>query len=482
MRKNYVVCLLTLLLCGVSLSSFAAKKESKKGGESSMDSLKKTEVDIRYLREKCNHWSIAAHVGVGFLDGDQTQNFNDMFPRTFAECSFGVDVEYTFNPIFGLYVEYMRNPYAGKGTYHYTFKANGGYNYNQTTPIEYKGLSHDISASLSVNMLNLFYRYRKQIIGLYINAGIGMSFYDATAYEPGTTDVMDKVLNGTHIAPSFTDGRSMLLPVGFTLEYNPTRYLAIVWDTQYRLHVKDNLDCMQKGQNNDNFMYTGLGLRWKINSVKYKERKHVRDMCSGEYEKEMGVAMAAANALTVNNINNKVDSLSDRIDKVEPKLEQLYNESQREIPDSDMDGVPDTRDKSPNTPEGAFVNYYGEPLTAEEIQKLLGESRDANMPAIYFELGSSQLNAQSAVVFADIARKMYKDSNYRLELRGYCDNVGTEAYNKGLSMRRAETVRNELVAKYGVDSKRITVIGMGKTPGPTDNFLPNRRCDFVLKK
>ena len=105
-----------------------------------------------------------------------------------------------------------------------------------------------------------------------------------------------------------------------------------------------------------------------------------------------------------------------------------------------------------------------------------------NMLAIYFELGSSSLNAQSAVVFADIARKMYKDKNLKLELRGYCDYVGSEAFNQGLSVRRAETVRNELVAKYGIDAKRITVIGMGRIQGPTDNFLPNRRCDFLLKK
>lgn len=478
MRKNYVVCLCVLLLCGVTSSAFAAKKNSRK---EIRDSLKKTEVDIRYLREKCNHWSIAAHVGVGFLDGDQSQKYNHIFPRTFAKCSFGVDVEYTFNPIFGLYLEYMRNPYAGKGSYEYYFKANGGYNYLQKTPIEFKGLSHTVNVGLSVNMLNLFYRYRKQVVGLYVNTGLGMAFYETTAYEPGTTDVMDKILNGAHIAPSFKNGRCMVIPVGFTLEYNPTRYLAIVWNSQYRLHTKDNWDCMQKAQNNDNFLYTGLGLRWKINSVKYKERKHVRDMCAGEFEKEMGVAMVAANALTINNITNKIDTLADRVDKIEPQVNELYNESQRIIPDSDLDGVPDTRDREPNTPEGSFVNYYGEALTAEEIQKILGDSGD-NMPAIYFELGSSSLNAQSAVVFADIARKMYKDKNLKLELRGYCDYVGSEAFNQGLSVRRAETVRNELVAKYGIDAKRITVIGMGRIQGPTDNFLPNRRCDFLLKK
>ena len=76
MRKNYVVCLCVLLLCGVTSSAFAAKKNSRK---EIRDSLKKTEVDIRYLREKCNHWPIAAHVGVGFLDGDQSQKYNHIF-------------------------------------------------------------------------------------------------------------------------------------------------------------------------------------------------------------------------------------------------------------------------------------------------------------------------------------------------------------------------------------------------------------------
>ena len=45
---------------------------------------------------------------------------------------------------------------------------------------------------------------------------------------------------------------------------------------------------------------------------------------------------------------------------------------------------------------------------------------------------------------------------------GYTDSVGSDAYNLRLSERRAQTVRDALVAG-GVASTRITAKGMGKS-------------------
>jgi outer membrane protein OmpA-like peptidoglycan-associated protein len=47
-------------------------------------------------------------------------------------------------------------------------------------------------------------------------------------------------------------------------------------------------------------------------------------------------------------------------------------------------------------------------------------------------------------------------------------------------MRRAEDTKRELVRRYGVSPNRINTFGKGKTPGPVDDFMPNRRCDLIL--
>ena len=81
-----------------------------------------------------------------------------------------------------------------------------------------------------------------------------------------------------------------------------------------------------------------------------------------------------------------------------------------------------------------------------------------------------------------IANKLYNNPNYRAEIIGYCDNSGSDEFNKKLSLKRAETLKNILVKQYGIDPNRITVIGKGKTQGPKDKFIVNRRCDIFIVK
>ncbi len=52
---------------------------------------------------------------------------------------------------------------------------------------------------------------------------------------------------------------------------------------------------------------------------------------------------------------------------------------------------------------------------------------------------------------------------------GYTDRIGSEEYNKRLSLRRAEAVKNYLVTQ-GVDSEKILVEGRGKADPITGNW------------
>jgi outer membrane protein OmpA-like peptidoglycan-associated protein len=67
---------------------------------------------------------------------------------------------------------------------------------------------------------------------------------------------------------------------------------------------------------------------------------------------------------------------------------------------------------------------------------------------------------------------------------GYADYLGSETYNKNLSMKRAENVRDYLV-KYGIDEKDITLcMGRGEVnrAGVSDQggYPTDRRVDIVM--
>lgn len=67
----------------------------------------------------------------------------------------------------------------------------------------------------------------------------------------------------------------------------------------------------------------------------------------------------------------------------------------------------------------------------------------------------------------------------RVELEGHCDSMGSEAYNIGLGLRRAQTVKTYLIS-LGVSEDKFSIVSYGeeKPLSQTDNSK-NRRVNFV---
>ena len=67
-------------------------------------------------------------------------------------------------------------------------------------------------------------------------------------------------------------------------------------------------------------------------------------------------------------------------------------------------------------------------------------------------------------------------------IQGHTDSSGSSEYNKSLSEKRAETVKNFLVSAFDLSSSRFKVVGMGESDllNPNDPLSSdNRRVQFV---
>ena len=103
---------------------------------------------------------------------------------------------------------------------------------------------------------------------------------------------------------------------------------------------------------------------------------------------------------------------------------------------------------------------------------------------MYFDLNVAALN-QNTQKKIDIL--IYNDkiiNGSSIMIVGYADYLGTEGYNKNLSMERAEHVKNYLV-KYGINTSDIKVcLGKGEVErqGLTDKggYPTDRRVDIVV--
>lgn len=103
---------------------------------------------------------------------------------------------------------------------------------------------------------------------------------------------------------------------------------------------------------------------------------------------------------------------------------------------------------------------------------------------IHFDVDSAHIQPQSEATVEQIAQVLRSNPSWRMRVEGYTDSDGGAAYNLGLSERRAQSVVNDLVTRYGIARSRLTAAGYGLTHPVASNDTEagkalNRRVELV---
>ena len=80
---------------------------------------------------------------------------------------------------------------------------------------------------------------------------------------------------------------------------------------------------------------------------------------------------------------------------------------------------------------------------------------------IFYDFDKATLRDSSKVALNQLVGILNDNPNVTIELAAHTDYVGSAAYNKGLSQRRAESVIRYLIA-HGIAADRLTPVGYGK--------------------
>lgn len=134
--------------------------------------------------------------------------------------------------------------------------------------------------------------------------------------------------------------------------------------------------------------------------------------------------------------------------------------------DTDGDGIEDAVDKCPDI--AGLASNNGCP----EIQKKLNEL--AKM--VFFETDMDVLTAAAYPPLDSAVKILLAYPQTTLIIEGHTDNVAGKAYNKDLSQRRANRVKNYLISKGIVATRFTKVVGYGLEQPIADNATVEGRA------
>ncbi len=84
------------------------------------------------------------------------------------------------------------------------------------------------------------------------------------------------------------------------------------------------------------------------------------------------------------------------------------------------------------------------------------------MRGVNFDFDKSEIRPDASVILDEAASILSGKPDVQIRVEGHTDATGPEAYNQGLSERRADSVRKFLVEK-GIGAARLTSVGFGES-------------------
>jgi len=398
-----------------------------------------------------NKWSIEANVGQnkpekpfapGYFSSDPTRYFN------FSDVNhFDLGVRYMFNQYFGAKLDFA---------YDFMQDQNG----NGSLPFETRQYRVGLQGVANIGRLLKFETFtsRFNILG---HAGLQVSQLAPQMGE--NSDVTED--NGG-------------LMIGLTPQFRITNRLVLTGDVTYLSNIRQHMN-WDGSYSLDSNNLTGSMINASVGITYYLGSK---DIHADWY-------IAA-------------DELKEKLDDVEKRLAGV----EKDLKDTDDDGVADLFDVEPNTPANTLVDTKGRTLdknkngVPDNVENYITNNNNNNKGGDGVDL-KKLINDKYVVVYFDfdvrnkptdasigainfMVRYLTDNPSAKADVVGYADELGTNEYNSVLSRDRAELVKRILM-DAGIDGSRLNPIEMGEDnsvdPKSESARALVRRVTFTIK-
>jgi outer membrane protein OmpA-like peptidoglycan-associated protein len=129
---------------------------------------------------------------------------------------------------------------------------------------------------------------------------------------------------------------------------------------------------------------------------------------------------------------------------------------------------------------------------AEDLEKRFADLKakqtdrgfELTLNDVLFEFDKANLKPGATRSLTNVAEFLRENPERQITIEGYTDNVGSDAYNRDLSQRRADSVRDFLI-QNGISADRITARGFGEEYPVASNDTQagrqqNRRVEIII--
>lgn len=143
--------------------------------------------------------------------------------------------------------------------------------------------------------------------------------------------------------------------------------------------------------------------------------------------------------------------------------------------DDDGDGVNNCDDKCPGSQAGQTIGPDGCPAPVT-----------IDLKGVNFDFDKATLRPDAVSILSEAVQILQRYPDLKVEVAGHTDSVGTDAYNQGLSERRAKAVYDYLTSN-GVDASRLQgPVGYGEsrpidTNETAEGRAKNRRTELNVQ-
>ncbi len=178
---------------------------------------------------------------------------------------------------------------------------------------------------------------------------------------------------------------------------------------------------------------------------------------------------------------------SKNTDNKETEVKEKTTDNASKIEESKKE---DASLKSVTLPGGKEIKFAAESFEEKIISFLNGDNVDLStgyiLDGIQFDSNSKNISNDSKIHVSNLAALLDAFVDAEIKIIGHTPSEGDETSNKKLSLDRANSIKDLLVAE-GIDAARITTEGLGSDQPIADNATEegkakNRRVELFFTK